>query len=512
MIRAGDNFVTSDHLKGSYVAVLLAAAALYVVTCAPGALWQDSGVYQYRIWHNDIQGRLGLALSHPLYHIVGIGVKYIPLGEFAYRVNLISSVAAAFTIANLFLLLRLWLRRVFPAVVGAVTLAVSHTLWRHAVIAEDYTLYTALLTAELLMLLQYVKTRRTVFLYLLGLFNGLAIADHMWAVIPLACYMVFLVSLLARKQIGLKSLGVIVLLWVAGAAPYEYLIVKNLIQTGDLPGTVASAFFGSRWHGDVLNTRVSMRLVKENIMLMVYNFPTPNIVLFFVGLFGLRGVSPSRSFKNILLGLLILFFLFAFRYTVPDRYAFFIPFYCLVSVLVGVGSNLFLAWSGRRVMGWLVLALALLPVPTYLAAPVVAEKMRFELPTKREVPYRNNYTWFLRPWKRGYRGAERFANEVLDAAEGGAIIVADTTTVSPLLYVQEVQGKRKDVKIISEIESSEGSPEFDEQSVEELLAERAVYVVSPDKGYCPDFLLERYSFIPAGIVSRVVKKRTEHTL
>jgi hypothetical protein len=103
------NLLISKNLTVSYFVVLLVAAVLYIATCAPGPLWQDSGMYQYRIWHNDIEGMLGLALSHPLYHIIGIGVKYIPLGEFAYRVNLISAIAAAFTIANLFLLLRLWL-------------------------------------------------------------------------------------------------------------------------------------------------------------------------------------------------------------------------------------------------------------------------------------------------------------------------------------------------------------------------------------------------------------------
>ena len=69
MVEAGYN------LKSSYIAVLIIAAVLYIATCAPGALWQDSGMYQYRIRHNDIEGNLGLALSHPLYHIIGIGVK-----------------------------------------------------------------------------------------------------------------------------------------------------------------------------------------------------------------------------------------------------------------------------------------------------------------------------------------------------------------------------------------------------------------------------------------------------
>ncbi len=498
-----------SNIKVGYIVVFLAAVVLYAATCAPGPLWQDSGIYQYRIWHNDIEGKLGLALSHPLYHIIGIGVKYIPLGEFGYRINLISAVAGAFAVANLFLLLRLWLKKNLPAIVAVITLALSHTFWRHAVIAEDYTLYAALLLAELLMLLQYVKTKRVVFLYLLGLFNGLAIATHMFASMGFVCYLVFLVVLLVQKQIRIRDLGVIVGLWVIGAAPYEYLIIKNCIHTGDFTATLASALFGNRWQSNVFNIGLSAKLIKENLILMAYNFPTPNVIFFFAGLYGLKKVSPGRGFKNILLALSALFFVFAFRYTVPDRYAFFIPFYCLACILFGVGIDFFIGLPHHKILPYLVFVLALLPIPAYIIAPATAEKLQFKLPIKRKIAYRNEYTWFLRPWRTGSDSPELFANEVFDTVDEGAVIWADTTTVPPLLYSQEVQGRGGDIKIISRLISSEGSPEFNENTIEKLLSERPVYVVSPIAGYCPNFLLERYGFEPAGIIWRVVGKQTQ---
>ena len=62
------------------------------------------------------------------------------------------------------------------------------------------------------------------------------------------------------------------------------------------------------------------------------------------------------------------------------------------------------------------------------------------------------------------------------------------------------------IKIISSIGSSENSPEFNELIIEELLRDRDVYVVSPAKGYCPDFLLRRYDFEPASVIWKVVEK------
>ena len=472
----------SKHPASSYLAVLALAAAFYVISCAPGSLWQDSGMFQYRVWHNDIKGGLGLALAHPLYHIIGAGVKYIPIGEFGYRVNVISAVSAAIAIANLFLLLRLWVGRNLPAAIGAITLAFSWTFWQHASIAEVYTLYAALFTAELIFLSQYLKTKRIGYLYLLGLFNGLAIANHMWGTIPFACYVVFLATLPEKRRINFKNIAVITLLWIVGAGPYEYLIVAEIIRTGDITGTLYSTLFGNSWSGAVFNTSITLRIVLENIFFLIYNFPTPNILFLFIGIFGLYKVSGDKRFAHIMLVLLILFFVFAFRYTVPDRYAFFIPFYCLASVLIGVGIDLFVTWPRRRILTCLVFVLALLPIPVYIIAPAAAQKMQFNLSTRADVPYRNDYVWFLRPWKTGYRGAEKFADEVFKELGPDAVVYADNTMVYPLLYMQQVRGKRADIKIISEIVSSHRTPTLAEKTIEQWLSEGDVYSVSPVNG------------------------------
>ncbi|MHC4396925.1 MAG: protein O-mannosyl-transferase family [Planctomycetota bacterium] len=466
-------------------------------------------MFQYRIWHNDIEGNLGLALSHPLYHIIGIAVKYTPLGEFAYRINLISAVAATFTVANLFLLLRLWLGKNLPAILAAITLAVSWTHWQFASIAEVYTLYSALFLAELIVLLQYVKTRRAVFLYLLGLFNGLAIAVHMFASIGFICYLAFLMVLLTKKQISLKHFAVITGLWVAGAVSYEYLIIKNIIQTGNFSATIASALFGDNdnWQRAVLNTHLSARIIKENIIFMAYNFATPNVLFFFAGLYGLKKLSPSRGFRNIILALLVLFFGFAFRYTVPDRYAFFMPFYCIVSILIGVGFDVLVIKPNRRIMTYLVFIASFITIPVYIAAPIAAQQIGFKLPTKREIPYRNDYVWFLRPWQSGNHGPEQFANEIFSMVQRDAVIYADGTTVYPLLYVQQVKGLHKDVIIVTSHGTANNLNEYGEDVIADLLAKRDVYVVSPVKGYCPDFLLKRYDFTADGILWRVVERQ-----
>ncbi|MHC4123667.1 MAG: ArnT family glycosyltransferase [Planctomycetota bacterium] len=503
------NSVDESSPSSWYFSVLGLGIVFYAISCAPGALWQDSGMIQYRVWHNDIEGGMGLALSHPLFYIIAIGAKCIPIGEFAHRVNLVSAVAAAITAANMFLLVRLLTGKKFPAVIAAITLSVSHTFWRHGSIAETYTLYTALLSAELIVLLQYIKTKKVNYLYWLGFFNGLAIANHMLGSIPFLCYFAFVVVLLIQKNIRLSNLGIIICLWVIGALPYEYLIIKSFIQTGDLAGTLSSAVFGASWQGAVLNTSLSPGILRENVLFFFMNFPTPNVILIIIGCFAFFKFPVEKALRNIFIVLACLFLIFAFRYTVPDRYAFFIPFYFMMALFIGLGAHLLRIKMKSRALAFLVLIFSLIPILVYGAAPTLAKKMRLNLGTRNNVAYRDDFEYFLKPWKTGYRGAERFATEALRAVENNSIIYADGTVVYPLLHAQEAKGLRTDVTIVSGHGSINNLKAYNKDTIDTFFKQQAIYVVCPEKSYCPDFLFERYDFVNKGVLFKAVDKKQE---
>jgi hypothetical protein len=472
-------------------------------------LWQDSGLFVYRIWHNDLQGNLGIALAHPLYIMIGIVAKLIPLGELAWRINMLSPIFGSVAAANLFLLLRLWLGKVWPAVIGAVTLAVSWTFWQNAVIAEVYTLYAAQLFTELLVLLQYVRTKKAGYLCLLGFLNGLSISNHLWGVFPLVCYGTYLLILLSKRKISLKIPVLFIIFWIVGAAPYEYLIIKNIVLTGDVTGTIKSALFGNSWQTKVLNTSLSAKIFLENILFIVLNFPTPNFLLLFIGLTVLYKKSPSTGFVNIILAMTVLYFIFAFRYTVPDRHEFFLPFYCLTVVFIALGADWLLEKYGSRKLGILILILALLPIGSYFITPKIAREYYKPLALRRQRPYRDEYTYWLVPWKTGYRGAERFATEVLESVEKNAVVYAYNTDVHAMLYMQEVKCLRPDVKIVSGHDHSENAPEFNSDSVEQIMAKGPLYITSNRLGYYPGFLNDGFQISPDGLIYRVVKVKDQ---
>ncbi len=92
-----------SQLAREYLITLAAASALYLISVAPGPLWQDSGMAQNRVLRYDLFGDLGLALSHPLYYVLAIVFQWLPLTESALKTNLVSALFGAITVANIFL-------------------------------------------------------------------------------------------------------------------------------------------------------------------------------------------------------------------------------------------------------------------------------------------------------------------------------------------------------------------------------------------------------------------------
>ncbi|HEX42494.1 MAG TPA: DUF2723 domain-containing protein [Phycisphaerales bacterium] len=495
--------VGGRRLWRGYAVVFVGAALLYVATSAPSLVWQDSGLIQWRVLNRDIEGNMGLALSHPLYYLIAIGASF--LGDPARMATLTTALISAWAVANLFLLMGLWVKRTLPAAIAALTLALSHTFWWHATVPETYNLTAALLLAELVVLLQYGNTGRVRYLYILALLNGLGVANHMLAAISFVCYAVLLASLLMHGQIRMRDVGVMAAFWGVGALPLEVLFVMRWVQTGDLGGTIASALFGDRWRADVLNASITARIVVENLMWIGLNLATPNVFLLILGAWIVALQVRRCRFHRVVAALVVLYLAFAFRYTVVDRYAFFIPFYCMAAILVGIGAWEMLERFSGRALPVVLVFFAFWTIPAYVAAPMLARELGLaERP--RQLPYRDDAVYHLRPWRPGDDGAARFADEALGNTARDGIILADATAAPPLLYTQKARDKRPDVKVVSSVGSSDGAPQITPEIIDEIAATRTVYVVTPAPGYCPEYVLDRYEFAADGLLYRAVPR------
>ena len=487
-----------------WLLVFLAAAVVYALTCQRGVAWQDSGMFQYRAWRGELASPLGLALAHPLYVGAGWLLKFVPIGGFPLRLNVLSALGMAIACANLAAVAMLLTGRRWIAAAAAGMTALAHTPWWLATIAEaGYTWSLAGFTAELWVLVLLIRRPTWGKLASLALLNGLGLCVHNFALLPLPVYLTVAIVLVARKRLPAWSLGAAAVAWLAGAGLYLGMIVAEIVGGAGFVATIRSALFGTSYQGQVLNTRFAWGTVrKANLLLMLINVLGPQ-VLFVLGAWVLRR-RVGGALAAVLGALAAIQLLFVLRYNVPDQFMFFLPALAMVNLLAAMGlAHLARRRLWRRIVVAAVVLWAIAAPLAYAFAPAVVEKVGASMARARKLPHRNETRYWLTPWKHNERSAETFAQSVLTGESKlaeNAFIIADSTTYYPLVVVQQLGDLRPDVTILNMNDTWDELPPPADGLAAFFAAAggRPIYVVSNVKGYCPDALGDLA--IPAGDV------------
>lgn len=137
------------------LALLLGAGGLivYVLTLAPTVveLFTDSLEFQLVCY------QLGIAhpTGYPLYTLLGKLFTFLPVGDVAYRVNLLSAVAGAAAWPAMYALGRILGLRRTGALAAAMALGLSPVFWSQATVAEVYSLHGLFVLALLALLARW---------------------------------------------------------------------------------------------------------------------------------------------------------------------------------------------------------------------------------------------------------------------------------------------------------------------------------------------------------------------
>ncbi len=133
--------------------------------------------------------------------------------------------------------------------------------------------------------------------------------------------------------------------------------------------------------------------------------------------------------------------------SIPDKFNIYVLVYPVLAIAVGIGA----AQAKERLpikSSVLLLSLAVLPPVGYIVAVLETERLGIDLVGARTMPYRDNASYFMLPWKRDDTGPRRYAEEALTAAKPNAVLIADYSLWRPLLLLQTVEGMRPDVKLV----------------------------------------------------------------
>ncbi len=414
----------------------LVALALYVATASRGPQWQDSGWQQVRILAGRIEHPLGLALTHPLQFYLGrAAMKALPL-EPAFAITLVSSLAAAIAVANTAGTVFLLTRRASAAILAGSALMLSHTFWQHATHTESYALVAALLTTEWFCWAAHATAPRAWLLVAVAAANGLGIANHLLAALATPVDALLLLLAWRRGLLTPRMLGLAAAIWLLGSSPYTGFVAKTALDSGDWGGTLQSAFFGN-FASEVLNVRLSARMIALAFGYFIYNFPGLILPLAVFGL-SKRGADPTvdlRPFK----WLLVTYTVFVARYSITDQYTFFIPVYLLLAIFAGRGIALFAARHStwwRRLRPLVIITCVWQPLVYAGAAAVLADRSAFPALVGNK-PYRNGYQALLLPWGVGQDHAERLnADAARQAGHHGLLLVEDGMMIFSLEYAR----------------------------------------------------------------------------
>jgi hypothetical protein len=172
----------------------LLSLALYIRTLAPSLLYGDVAEFQ------TLSYTLGMthASGYPTQIIFGKLFTFLPFGDIAYRVNLMSAFFGALAVANVYLIVRLMGGWRTAGLLASSALTVSVFYWRRMIIAESYGPAAGMLTVVWLSVLLWWHTDRWGWLFAAGLAGGLSMGIHSTVIMTGAAVLVYML-LTARK-------------------------------------------------------------------------------------------------------------------------------------------------------------------------------------------------------------------------------------------------------------------------------------------------------------------------
>jgi hypothetical protein len=478
--------------------IFLLALGLYGKTLAPTVvtIFDDSLEFQL------VPYLLGIAHppGYPLYTLLGALFTRLPLGDVAYRVNLMSAVFGALSVALVYLInielivasskspeahkasnRQRW-AVVLAALIGALALAISPVFWSQATVAEVYTL-NATFVAGMLWLLAvgtYPPSERT--LTALALLFGLSLTHHRTMLLMLPAIVYYL-----WPQYKTWTLHT----WIRTAAAlvvplllYLYIPVRG--HVGSLDGTYVNTLEGfwnqvtASGYGIFIfeNPFGAARGIEFYLSLFLEQF---GLIGLAAGLLGLVVLRRPRT-RGLTLIAFTTYLAFNLVYNVADIEVFFIPLFLIWSVWMGVAAGWLLTglgWAGAGRLSRLRLPVTLLAILLLIGQSIIL--------FRKHLPYMDRSSdWAVYDYGR---------DVMRQPLEPNAAIVGILGEVTLARYFQETEGLRPDLLLVAADQETERL-----ETVARLLGEgRTVYLTRELPG-AP----ERWSLSAVGPLAQVV--------
>lgn len=426
----------------------LAAFAVYLRTLAPSIMLGDGPELTTAAYYAGVPHPSG----YPLYMLLGYAfTHWLPLGSVAYRMNLLSAVAAAAAVALVSLLAARITRSAPAGAAAALLFAFSRSFWSQAISAEVYGLHLLFVAGVLGAVVAWDARGDRRWLLGAALLLGLSFTHHLSTVLLAPALLYFALTSQRRAQC-FQELRWTVPLFIAPALLYAYVPLaawKNSPANWGDPSTPANflvhvtgrQYRDRMFHSDLpeiwrhlLDYAATTAGGKPGYLLS--QFPPLLLAVAVPGLVALfRG---RRRLFGLTLLLYVAVVFWAVNYSITDVEVYYLPAHLVVALWIASGGR----WAaisltaalrrlgeGRR--AWVVLRTA----PALLAVGLAAAGLTAN-------------------WHASDRHDDwstlTYARAALDALKPDALLVADGDSwYFPVLYTRFVEDRRPDVTAAS---------------------------------------------------------------
>lgn len=445
----------------------MAALTLYLLTLQRGVSLPDSAVVMEAMQRPVVSA---FACNHTLNNLLGWVVCHlVPFGSVAWRCNAVSAWYGAVLIALFYALIRRLEGSRMLAGLCAASLAVSHGVWWHSTVVENYVLSSVflLVCAHLVLQPPRASAARKRRLFVLFAVAGLSLLNHLQnGVLLVACACALPDWHLRRSREWRWALSGA----LTGMAPY--LIVASWeVATGRTGASWAAWLLGGGGFQTVMFRYHDWRGVLDVVRLSVWNYPGPFGVVALAGcvwgvcLVTRRGCTTADSPWAVRCRLLRLMAVtaagtlaFFSGYETWDRFSFFL----LAFVAAAVGGAALLATLEQRAARGMRVAVAVALVAGVVGAPIfyrvqVDRLVRDGVATWLTRPYVDVVGAYggrydlagmlLDPVRRDGGTIEAFVRAALAALPAQAVWVDDGSTYFQAMFLQASEGLRPDVRL-----------------------------------------------------------------
>lgn len=420
--------------------------ATYLPTLSPTVVVDDGGELQMLATVLGVPHPTG----YPLFTLLGWLFIRLPLGgDAAFRITLFCALTAAVSVALVYLAARELRVERAPALAAALLAAAAPRIWMHASAAEVYSLANVFILLGIWLLLRWGAGKTPLWMVALAL--GFGLTHHVSLRLFGPAMLVYLLwvdpRLPLRPRRWLPALACLVL----PLALYVYLPLRAAYFAGlpqwagdivGVPKTVASGLVSPHYSVGFWNLVLALdysrqflgaqggglgQVTVEFLGMLREQFPLVALPVMLLGVAALARKRPRANWLLLISAGTVLALGLRFLALVGEDGDSFIPVYLLLALWFASGADAILAWLRRRLerLPWV----RPLLLAGLLAIPISAIVARY-------------------PKMLALRQADWSQAFMAQPLAQGAVLAGDWNVITPLRYRQHVDGIRSDLWIL----------------------------------------------------------------